>query len=216
MKKVIAILLACVLVLGASMTVFAEPSPGGSADDTGIEAEMPDYPNGEVIVSQDYPTQAEADAAAALQADPKGTLEAAVGADEAKDMSLVSVMDVKVVGEGVTFPVTIRFYVPGVTTSSRVIVLHYINGNWQKESPSLGKGTVTVTFSSLSPVAIYVDNDTAAAGTPGSDTNASGNASDSTSGKSPKTGEAPIMAIVVIVAAFAAAGMTVSTRRKQA
>ncbi len=212
MKKVIAILLACVLVLGASMTVFAEPSPSGSSDDTGIEAEMPDYPDGEVIVSQDYPTQAEADAAAALQAAPAETLTEVVGADEAKNMSLVTVMDVKVVGEGVTFPVTIRFYVPGVTTSSRVIVLHYINGSWQKESPALGKGTVTVTFSSLSPVAIYVDNDTAANGTSGTGTGTT----DGSAGRSPKTGEAPVMAVVVVVAALAAAGMTVSTRRKQA
>lgn len=205
MKRVAAILLAGVLTLGASMTAFAAPSPSASATDTTVSAELTDQ-DGDVIVSQDYPTQAEADAAAVLAADPSKALTEVVGADEAKDMSLVSVMDVKVVGEGVAFPVTIRFNVPGVTASSKVIVLHYLDGKWQKESPTLGKGTVTVTFSKLSPVAIYVDKDTAA----------SAGTVDSSKGSSPKTGEAPVMAMVVVVAVLAAAGMTVSVRRRQA
>lgn len=203
MKKVVAILLAGVLTLGASMTAFAAPSPSASATDTAITATAS---TGEkVVVSQNYATEAEQTAAADIKADPTAKLTEVVGAEEAKDMSFVSVQDVTVEGyKG--GPITITFNVPGVTASSKVIVLHYVNGAWQKEAPTAGKGTITVTFSSLSPVAIYVDKDTAAnAGT-----------TDSSKGGSPKTGEAPVMAMVVVVVALAAAGMTVSARRRQA
>lgn len=219
MKKLVAILLAGVLTLGMAVTVFATPSPGGSTNDATTDHELLDNPDGELIVSQDYPTQEEADAAAALRAAPQTKLEEVVGTEEAKGMTLSLCMDVKVVGVGVEPPYTVRFRVPGVTASSKVIVLHYLNGKWQKENPALGRGTVTVTFSSLSPVAIYVDNETVAnAGTAnGTGTGGTGTTGSSgTTGISPKTGTTPVMAVVVAVAAFAVAGMVVSTRRKQA
>lgn len=201
MKKVVALLLAGVLTLGASMTAFAAPSPSGNTSNATITATSD---QGNVIVSQNYKTEAEKKAAQDLAAAPIDTLTSVVGADEAKDMSLVSVMDVSIQGT-VTFPVTITFNVPGVTTSSKVVVLHYLNGQWHKENPTLGKGTVTVTFNSLSPVAIYVDKTTAA------------NAGNTTSnGKAPKTGEAPVMGVVAAVAAMAALGMAVTVRRKEA
>lgn len=214
MKKLVAILLAGVLTLGAAVTVFAAPSPGGSTNEATTEHELLDNPDGELIVSQDYPTQEEADAAAALQADPQTKLEEVVGAEEAKDMKLSLCMDVKVVGVGVNPPYKVRFRVPGVTVSSKVIVLHYLDGKWQKESPILGRGTVTVTFSRLSPVAIYVDNETAANAGTANGTGTTGGSG--TAGVSPKTGTAPVMAVVVVAAIFAVTGMAVSTRRKQA
>ncbi len=212
MKKLVAILLAGVLTIGAAVTVFAAPSPEGSTNETVTEHELLNQPDGELIVSHDYPTQEEADAAAALQADPQTKLEEVVGAGEAEGMKLSLCMDVKVVGVGVNPPYTVRFHVSGVTTSSKVIVLHYLNGKWQKESPTLGRGTVTVTFSSLSPVAIYVDSETAA----NAGTSNGGGTGTGTTGIAPKTGAEPVMAAVVIVAAFAVSGMIISTRKKQA
>ncbi len=213
MKKLAAVLLAGVLVFGVSVTAFATQSPSGSTQDTLINAELQGQPDWHLIISQDYPTQEEADAAAALRQNPQTQLESTpgVGAEEAQGMKLVTVMDVKVVGEGKNPPYTVRFYVPGVTASSRVIVLHYFNGAWQKESPALGDGTVTVTFSDLSPVAIYVDEETANnAGTSGTDSTASAGSGT----VSPKTGEMPVMPVIAVVAVCAAVGMTVSVRRK--
>ena len=183
------------------MTAFAAPSPSASASNATITATSD---KGNVIISQDYKTETEKKAAQDLAAAPADTLTSVVGADEAKDMSLVSVMDVTIKGE-VTFPATVTFNVPGVTASSKVIVLHYVNGQWKKENPTLGNGTVKVTFNSLSPVAIYVDKATAA--------NAGSTASN---GKAPKTGEAPVMGVVVAIAAMAAVGMAVTARRKEA
>lgn len=200
MKKVVALLLAGVLTLGASMTAFAAPSPSANASKATVTATAD---KGTVVISQNYKSEADKAAANALAAAPADTLTSVVGAEEAKNMSLVSVMDVTL--EGASLPATITFNVPGVTASSKVVVLHYINGQWTKEAATLGNGTVAVKFTSLSPVAIYVDNATAA--------NAGSTASN---GKAPKTGEAPVMGVVVAIAAMAAVGMAVTARRKEA
>ena len=201
MKKVVAILLAGVLTLGAAMTAFAAPSQTGSANNAGVTATSD---KGTVIVSQEYTTTEDKAAAEALAAEPAATLVQIVGTEAAKDMSLTAVMDVRVEGY-VSGPITITFKVPGVTTASTVYVLHYVNGAWQKEAATLGNGTVTVTFSSLSPVAIYVDKTTAAAANQGT-----------TGTKSPQTGEAPVMAVSLAVAFCAIAGMAVVSRRRHA
>lgn len=193
MKKVVALILAGVLTLGASMTAFATPSPSGNITGTTSDGQK-------VTVSQNYATSEEEKAAADLKAAPAATLESVVGAEEAKDMNLAAVFDASVENyQG--GQITITFTVPGVTASSKVIVLHYTGGKWQKEAPTMGAGTVTVTFQSLSPVAIYVDSTASAAGK---------------TGVSPKTGSAPVMPIVAVVAVIAVAGMAVSTRRKHA
>ena len=56
MKKVVALLLAGVLTLGASMTAFAAPSPSGNTSNATITATSD---QGNVIVSQNYKTEAE-------------------------------------------------------------------------------------------------------------------------------------------------------------
>ena len=60
MKKVVALLLAGVLTLGASMTAFAAPSPSGNTSNATITATSD---QGNVIISQDYKTEAEKKAA---------------------------------------------------------------------------------------------------------------------------------------------------------
>ena len=203
MKKVVALLLAGVLTLGASVTAFAAPSPTADTNYSKVTATSD---AGEVVVSSSYENEEDAAAAEELAAAPAEVLAEVVGTDEAQDMTLSALFDVQV--EGYTSgPVTISFKVPGVTADSTVYVLHYVNGAWQKENTTLGAGTVTVTFSSLSPVAIYVDK-ASAAGTTGS---ASG-----TTATSPKTGEAPVAAVAAIIACAAIAGMAVSTRRRHA
>lgn len=211
MKKIAALLLAGVFTLGITMTAFAAPSPTADYNYSGVTASST---AGEVVVSASYETEEEKAAAVALAEDPVNTLAEVAGAEAAEDMSLAALFDVSVTGD-VTFPVTITFSVSGVTTSSTVYVLHYVNGAWQRENPTLGTGTVTVTFSSLSPVAIYVDKASAANGASG--TGASGTTGTADTGKtSPKTGEAPVMAVVAIIACCAVTGMAVSVRRKRA
>ena len=130
----------------------------------------------------------------------------------------MQVVDVKnvTVPDGTVFPVTITFKVTGVTASTKVAVLHYNTTTkaWEKVESKAGDGTVTATFTSLSPVAFVVDKATAASTTTtNKGTTSSTTASASTT--SPKTGETNVMMYAGIVAVAAVAGMAV-TRRKRA
>lgn len=120
------------------------------------------------------------------------------------------------VPEGTVFPVTITFNVDGVTAGSQVIVLHYVNGAWKQETATAGNGTVSITLESLSPIAIYVEPAAAGNGNGTGTGTGSGNTAAGNGAKvSPKTGSAPMMTYVVVIAAAAVAGMCI-TRKKHA
>ena len=75
--------------------------------------------------------------------------------------------------------------VAAVTASTKLVVLHKVNGAWTKENATAGNGTVTITgLTSYSPFAIVVDKTTV-------------------SSTSPKTGEASTVAVVSLVALLA-------------
>ena len=129
----------------------------------------------------------------------------------------VDLKDVYLYGDAdVKFPITITFDVLGVTSSSKVEVLHYDTtaSKWEVLESSVGEGTITATFNSLSPVAFVVDNQTAAAI---DKTNAGTTTGSNTSTVSPKTGEGNTMMMVAMFAAIGLAGMTVvAAGRKRA
>lgn len=151
-----------------------------------------------------------------------------LGSDYTSTMQVVDVKNVTV-PDGTVFPVTITFKVTGVTASTKVAVLHYntTTKTWEKVESKAGDGTVTATFTSLSPVAFVVDKATAASTTTTNKgttttTNKGTTSSTSTTGSktassttSPKTGETNVMMYAGIVAVAAVAGMAV-TRRKRA
>lgn len=108
-------------------------------------------------------------------------------------MEVIDVRDVVIIGDAslVEFPVTITFKVPGVLETTKVAVLHYVNGAWQVEPSKAGNGTITATFDSLSPVAFVIDKNTS-----------------SSAATSPQTGEntaVPVVGAVVIIAVLGAA-----------
>ena len=210
MKKVVALLMAAVMTVGMATVAFAAPSPAAT---TGTVKEAVDA-NGksiELVASDNY---AEADQAAVteIKSDAQAVLKKVVPSVNAADYKLALLKDISLVGNGdVAFPIKVTLNVDGVTASSKVIVLHYVNGAWQQETAVAGNGTVTVTFNSLSPVAIYVEaNGAATAG------NGSANGSANGAKVSPKTGAAPTMTFVVAIAAAAVAGMCVTAKKKNA
>ncbi len=73
--------------------------------------------------------------------------------------------------------------------TTKVAVLHYVDGAWKQETAKAGQGTITATFDSLSPVAFVVDKNTAAS-----------------SSTSPKTGESMAVTMAAVVVVVAAAG----------
>ena len=120
-------------------------------------------------------------------------LRTVLGSAYVDGMEVIDVRDVVIVGDAslVEFPLTITFKVPGVLATTKVAVLHYVNGAWQVEPSKAGNGTITATFDSLSPVAFVVDKNTS-----------------SSAVTSPQTGEntaVPAVGAVVIVAILGAA-----------
>lgn len=123
--------------------------------------------------------------------------------DYVEGMKVIDVKEVYIKGDGkVTFPVDITFDVPGVTEKSKVGLMHYKDNEWEKIKAVPGKGTITGTFHSLSPVAFVVDAETAAAGE---------------GATSPKTGESNVANYAIAVAILALGGMAVTLKgRKKA
>ena len=153
MKKVVALLMAAVMTVGMATVAFAAPSPAAT---TGTVKEAVDA-NGksiELVASDNY-AEVDQAAVAEIKSDAQAVLKKVVPSVNAADYKLAMLKDVAYVGEGTpVFPVKVTFNVDGVTAASKVIVLHYVNGAWQQETAVAGNGTVTVTFNSLSPVAI--------------------------------------------------------------
>ena len=87
----------------------------------------------------------------------------------AQDLSVQSMFDVGASGTAAEIlaangSVDITFNVPGVQANSVVVVVHYNGSSWDVRPSTCANGTVTATFTSLSPVAILVDQPAAAAG----------------------------------------------------
>lgn len=191
-KKVLSIVLAGTLSIAMGITAFATPSPEKNAVVTEYtDAVDNNGKNVEIIIEE---LTSEGKEAATVLED-KQMLKTIIGDNYVEGMEVIDVREVRAVGDPV-FPVTITFKVPGVLASTNVAVLHYENGAWTEEPSKAGKGTITATFDSLSPVAFVVDKNTSASST-----------------ESPKTSETSTVAVAGVVAIVALAGAVVFRKR---
>ena len=115
-----------------------------------------------------------------------------LGSDFNANMTVADIKEVTA-PEGAKFPLKITFAMKGVTASSKVQILHYDaeKAAWEKIDTTVADGTVTGTFSSLSPVAFVVDKTTL--------TSATGTAT------SPATSATAVSAVAVLGLAAVAA-----------
>lgn len=224
MKKFIALACAAVLTVASAVTAFAQPSVSVSGVATAVISATGKDGNAVNATISEVPAEY-ADAVAEVKTAEK--LKELLGSEYTSTMQVVDVKDVTV-PDGTVFPVTITFKVTGVAASTKVAVLHYNTTTkaWEKVESKAGDGTITATFTSLSPVAFVADKATDASttttnkGTTTTTTN-KGTTSSTTgsttasSTTSPKTGETNVMMYAGIVAVAAFAGMAV-TRRKRA
>ena len=212
MKKILAVLCSAVLTVAMTVTAFAQPSVVASGVVTGINKAVDADGNTIGGIKIDS-IESRFDN---LTDEQKKEVEA-LGDKYQDGMSVGDLKDVYLYGDAdVKFPITITFDVLGVTSSSKVEVLHYDTtaSKWEVLESSAGEGTITATFNSLSPVAFVVDNQTAAAI---DKANAGTTTGSNTSTVSPKTGEGNTMMMVAMFAAIGLAGMTVvATGRKRA
>ena len=183
-KKVLGIVLAGTLSIAMGITAFATPSPEKNAIVTEYTEAVDKNGNNVEIIIENL-TEEGKEAAKLLQ--DKQTLKEIIGDNYVDGMEVIDVREVRAIGNPV-FPVTITFKVPGVLASTNVAILHYENGAWTKEPSKAGKGTITATFDSLSPVAFVVDKNTSASST-----------------ESPKTSETPTVAVALVVGIVALA-----------
>lgn len=190
--KTAAAVMAVVMCLG--MTVFAAPSPSGSDFVVGGISNAVDADGNDVSGFLEVTELPDEYAEAAAQLRTAEGLQAAMGADYNENMIVLDIVEARVVGDAsqVKFPVTITFQVNGVTASTRGTILHYTGSEWEKIPTTMGEGTMTGTFASLSPVAFVVDKTTLTGGT-----------------VSPKTSaqSAAAVALLGLLAATAACGM---------
>ena len=167
LSKIVAIIATTVMVLGSSLTAFAATSTATvSATATELSAVSATLADGTSVtvapVSETVATQAQ-QATVALLGNSAGSLQV----EKIFDLSAT-----------ITGPTNITIAVPGVTAGQKVAVLHQKHDGTWEVVPVVGvsAGSVTATFTSLSPVAIITY-------------------------ASPKTGEAfPVAGIVCLVA----------------
>lgn len=214
-KRVIAVLCAAVMVLGAATTAFAAPSPAVPGVVTGT-SEVVDA-DGNVVEGLEIKDVPEEYKEVVEEIKDIEKIKELLGDEFEEGMQVVDVKDVTV-PEGTKFPVTITFTVTGVTKGSKVKVLHYDTDKkeWEVIEAIAGDGTITATFESLSPVAFVVDKkaveaNQSSAGTTNIDTSGSSGAS----ATSPKTGETPVGTYAGIIAVFAAIGMGIAYYKKR-
>ncbi len=200
MKKIMTIAMAFVLTMGMTVTAFAAGSPVTSVNagdtvkvgDEEVKAEV------KVTTVDETVSNEAAKVAGALTTVDDKTVEATIIGD---------VVDVKLPKDIVpTFekPVTITFQVTGVSSDDKIIVAHKKeNGEWEYITPTaIANGSVTVPFTSLSPVAFIKVSENVKADTENNSTSDDAeDSSEADSAKSPKTGETSAFYVEFLAAA---------------
>ena len=164
MKKKIAVVLTALMVMAMGTTAFAATSPTTKTSET-TTAEATAYANVTVaaggIVIDGVASTATVKAVTTAQVEAAQTQAVASVAPTAKVLQMIDV----------TLPVSfekaqLTFSVNGVTAGQKIAVLHQKHdGSWEVINPdSVGNGTVTATFTSLSPIAFVAYNASAQTG----------------------------------------------------
>ncbi len=193
MKKFMALLCAGVLACSMNLVVFASPSP--STSDTADNEVVGNSTVDEVRVWDEVLADGVA-ASGKVIITPASEAKEAEAAAQAKAVSAkASVLEVVEVSyDGSFSKLTIPFNVRNVVAGQKILVLHQkTDGTWETIIPDkVENGKVTVTFTSLSPVAFV--------------------AVDGAVVTSPKTADAPI-AVIAVMAVVALAGAAAAGKK---
>lgn len=185
MRKVTRVAVALLLILSLSLTAFAA---GSKTYATEVSAAKDASGNAVEVTTT----------AASVQLSQTDA-ESMIKADEGQVVSVAYTADVSV-PEGTSFPVDITFSVSGLTSDMKVVVLHYNGSAWETVDSTVSNGSVTATFTSLSPVAVVVAADQTVGGTT----------------SAPKTGESNMIVAAGAVVLVAGIGAYLATRKERA
>jgi len=213
MKKILAVLCVAVMVVGMPFSVLAAPSVQVSGVVTNIVSATDANGNPINITIQNLDDAAftEEERAAIEEIKNMEILKALLGDKFVEGMQVIDIKNI-VAPAGTVFPVTITFEVPGVSEDTKAVVLHYDTSKkaWELVETKVGNGTITATFTSLSPVAFVVDGKAADAANA-----ATTKTTTSTQALSPKTGEMNVVLYACVVAGIALTGMGIISFRKK-
>lgn len=191
-KKVVGVLLSLTLLFAMSVNVFAA---GSSSANGAIKSATATNKNGKAM---------EIKIGAPKQSIDINGVKSILGSAFVEGMEVYDVMEVTAINATTAdFPITVTFQVPTVVSTTKVAVLHYGAGGWENVAATPGKGIISATFTSLSPVAIVVDKNTAVSTSP------------SKTGTSPKTGEFGTTSAVAVLAILAIGGAVVCYRKRE-
>lgn len=164
MRSRVAKTLALVVALAACVgtTVFAAPSPSATTVVNKVSKAVDKDGNAVEAAIAEVPAEY-AEAVAEVKTEAK--LKELLGDFFNENVVVADTKNVTV-PDGTQYPVTISFEMKGVTANSKVQILHYDveKKAWEKIDTTVGEGTVTGTFNSLSPVAFAVDKTTLSSG----------------------------------------------------
>lgn len=154
MRKFIAALCAAVMVLGSTATFVAAPSQSSPSVEMGTVATLDDKISSATSEAGTVTIKEVTDTTAvnALKAAVVEEIQERTEAVKAKVLALADVSLPEGKGGKITFKVDGVFSTDTVNT---IVVLHWNGSVWEEITPdAVSAGTVTATFSSLSPVAI--------------------------------------------------------------
>lgn len=187
MKKFMALLCAGLVACSMSLVAFAAESPSTSTTDNQVvgNSTVEEVRVWDTVLVDGKESTGSLSVAAA--SDAKVAEAKAAAAQVSSKATVLEVVDVNFSGS--FSKITIPFNVKNVVAGQNIVVLHQkADGTWETITPDkVENGKVTVTFSSLSPVAFVVADGKAVV--------------------SPKTGDAavPFVAVIAIVAFAGAA-----------
>lgn len=227
MKRMKLVILTMALSLMMSIEAFAAPSGSGSVQ-VSQEPQQVSVIKSDGTVSTETVIPVLTGTSQAMDYDE---IHNAIGT---KNDCSVYLMDVSLAladsGEKVKLngSITLSFSVPNVISSTKVVVVHWKDDGTKEVLPATaGDGRISVTFTSLSPIAIIVEDASSAGGNTNNNGggSSSGGSSDSGSsqapastpaGTSPKTGETSMIYAVEGLAVLAAIGVIVSRKKLRA
>lgn len=194
-KKLVCVMMAAIMILAMGVTTFAAGSPTAN----GVVTPVSGKDSAGKTFNFSMGTYNLNDKSAVDYIKSGEGLKSILGASYKKGMQVIDVRSISLDND-VTYPVTLRFNVPGAKDNSNVVVMAYVNGKWiVLKSNVVGANTVDVTFENaeqLKTVAFIVDS--------------------STSGKvSPKTGETTPIAAMAFAAVVLLIGGSYCLRKRE-
>ncbi len=199
-KKMAAVILSAVLIMGIAISSVAAPSPNNTGIISGAEPvnENGEKLNNPKLVVEVSTVPAKYAEAVAMLTDGHTVNDLVAGIIDPENIAILDVRDIEAWmtdGSDVPFPLTVKVSISQIKKSTVCVILHYNDGKgaWERIPTTVYNGYVIATFSSLSPIAVIVDKTTL---------DGKNNGTTPVTDPTSKTGDETPLALIIAVAAL--------------